>query len=615
MKTPFAIAALIAVLTTPLIAVEQAVWIPPSEDLVGTSSVPAPNGINDWHIRVSSDRLGGVGDVSWRVRGGLWYSMVDIGAWYAPDDPLFPWSTLLKVDRSGTQADLHFDPLLAWPGDVFEVHALVSSEKKIVWRTVSNGEGWLPKAAWLGQGDRDVVGPAEHSSDGIRDWIIRLEHPFLSKAPALVDVWLPYRPMGSRLSRVGCFDYWSSHDRRSGMPLSVDSRSGVVTLSINPVLACGGDEFFVRIAWPDKSWNMWKAVGMGSEWATGGSWFGQDEQDYVGQYDASRGNGVRDWHLAVESPKLVSPVRWMVRGAKCVWESVEPGKKRTEPASMALMPLVRGSQADLYFEPAMERAGDTFYVTAVLADGSLVNWGVTSTRQVRGNDVSWLGQTPDVLSARVDGAVTNMVSQWCISVSDERLAAQSPYRWSVSSGANKWRTPRESDTELKEFREMHVSAGQGAARLFIDPVWARPGDQFDIQASLPDGTIVQWTALADGAEWARAGQWLSGDSSDYVGIDAAKGPDQQPDLAVRISDDRLRDPLARLEITGNGWRWLWPETAGVSPVHIQFEGGDAVLHFAPGPQPAENAFTIKAIFSTGFIKYWQAIKPEPPAGK
>ena len=92
------------------LAVEKAEWIQPGEDLVGTGSVAMPNGINDWHIRITSDKLAGEAPASWRINGGLWWSLVDLGRWYAPYEEKMPWDVLTKVVRSGNQVDFYFEP-------------------------------------------------------------------------------------------------------------------------------------------------------------------------------------------------------------------------------------------------------------------------------------------------------------------------------------------------------------------------------------------------------------------------------------------------------------------------------------------------------------------------
>ncbi len=590
---------------------EMGVWIPPGRDIVGTGSVPNHSGINDWHIRINRDRLGGAKPAAWRVRGGLWYSMVDTGQWRFPYDKGFGcWDSLLKVDRSGSHADLYFEPLLAWPGDIFEVEAILGDSSMLTWRVLSNGEGWRPGGVWMGQGGNDNLGWRKVESDGIRDWEIVIEHPFCAGSPSRVDVWLPYDPMGGRLTRRKCFDHWSTASGRGGMPVLCEPNSKGLTVLFNPVLACGGDEFFVRVVRPDKSWAMWKVIGMGSDWETGGKWYGQDDVDLVGEYDADSPDGVKDWHLAVQSPKLSGPVRWMVRGAKTVWEAVAGGEKLSDPAHRALLPVVSGSKADLYFAPAMERAGDTFYVSAVLADGSLLNWGVTSIRQLRSKEVEWHGQVPEVTSLRAAGGTTNSLNQWCISVKHDKLSTTQPYLWTIKRSGRKWQFPRETDEDIKRTLPMTVEVKQGTARLYLEPEWVKPGATFDIEGLFPDGTLVQWTALADGSEWAGAAQWLDSGGADFVGHSLKEGPDDKPDWVVKIDDERLREGIAQLEVQGAGWRWQWPDVKGVSPVHLAQEGESATLNIAPAPGKRNTSpvLTIEAILCNGNVLYWKAVR-------
>jgi len=593
----------------PAFAAERANWIPPSRDTVGTGAVANANGIHDWHIRIISDRLNGITPAEWRIRGGLWYSLVDVGYWWAPFISGWAWpNTLINVVQAGNQFDLYFDPLLAWPGDVFEVTAVMGINKTFSWKVVSSGEGWLDGAKWLGQGRNDRLGPRQKLADGVRDWIISIDHPFLRDGAARVDVWLPYPPMGNRIRRAGCFDHWSSAP--DAMPLHYDLSSSRIAIAINPVLACGGDEFIVRIVRPDGSFAHWMVVGLGSEWETGGEWFGQSEYDFVGMNE-SKPNGVRDWHLRVKSPRLSSPLRWMIRGAMTVWESTAPGCKRLDPASRVLLPQSAGDAMDIFLEPTTERAGDTFYVSAVLPDGSMLNWGVISLHQLRSDDVSWLGQVNESLSPIPAGTSTNFLMPWCIAVNHPKLLQAEPYRWSVTRSGQKWQSPRTTKEELEQTLPLDVKLSDDGARLYLDPEFARPGTRYEVEALFPDGTLVQWTALANGAEWARAAEWLDGLNEDRVGHSTPAMPDRANDWIIRISDPLLRRPLASLEVSTSTWRWRWPDTPGLSPIAAFPAGESYTLHLAPvpGKSSSDDVLTIKALLHDGTLRYWQTLPP------
>ncbi|GEM_PF-1506744 len=604
---------LIAFITSCALCAERAFWIPPSEDLVGSGSTAIANGINDWHIQVQSDALGSVHPAAWRVRGGLWYSMVDLGQWHFPyDKAITIWNSYLTVKQAGSQVDLFFDPLLAWPGDIFEVEAVLPDSKMLTWKVLSDGAQWLPGATWRGQGVTDRLGPIAAAGDGIRDWQIEISHPFAEVAPAQVDVWLPYSPIGNRLRRAGCFDSWSSHSVTGIGPLLAEARNGALVVNINPVLATGGDEFFVRLVKPDKSWALWKVIGMGSDWEAGGEWFGQDDQDYVGMFESDKPNGVRDWHLRVASPQLAGPVRWVVRGAKCIWESVEAGKKKTDFTTRALHPRLQGTSADLYFEPAMERAGDIFYVSAVLANGAVLNWGVMSLQQLRADNVIWRGQQPESETG-VRPTPTSDMKPWQIDLQHEKLANMQPYRWRITSGGKTWLFPRETDEEIKTTDVLTVRQAQNGApaSLFLDPFLVKPGTEFDVEAILPDGTLLQWTALADGAEWARAAEWRDSDGADLVGLSVKAGVDQQPDWVLALRDEALEQQVTRITVEGCGWRWQWPSLDTVSPIAVDHTGGRAILHITPVPGKKDDTgvLTITAVLQDGTVRYWQAIRP------
>jgi hypothetical protein len=592
---------------------ERAFWIPPSEDMVGTGTTAVANGINDWLIQMQSDTLGSAKPAAWRVRGGLWYSMVDLGQWHFPHDKgLNIWNSDVAVKQSGSQVDLFFDPLLAWPGDIFEVEAVLPDGKMLTWKVLSDGAQWLPGATWLGQGATDRLGKKTAESDGIRDWQIEISHPFAEVAPARVDVWLPYSPVGNRLRRAGCFDYWSTDAGGAPAPALAETRNGALVVNINPVLATGGDEFFVRLVKTDKSWALWKVIGMGSEWESGGEWFGQDDQDYVGMFESDKANGVRDWHLRVASPQLAGAVRWVVRGAKCVWESVEAGKKKTDFTTRALHPRMQGASADLYFEPAMERAGDIFYVSAVLANGAVLNWGVMSLQQLRAEKVTWRGQqTASDIGMRP--TPTMDMKPWQIDLQHEKLAGMQPYRWRISNGGKTWLFPRETDEDIKMTEPLTVQQAQNGApaSLFLQPFLVKPGTEFDVEAFLPDGTLLQWTALADGAEWARAAEWRDSDGIDMVGLSVKAGVDQQPDWVLGLMDEKLAQQATRITVEGCNWRWQWPDNETLSPIAVEHAGARAILHITPVPGKKDDTgvLTITAVLQDGTVRYWQAIRP------
>ena len=597
---------------------ESAVWIAPDKDLVGTGTFACPNGINDWHIKIESDRLATVQPAAWRVSGGLWYSLVDIGQWRAPYDTAFNWSSpYLKVKHSGGTADLYFDPVLAWPGNVFKVQAILSVNNVLTWYVISGGEGWEPGATWLGQGSDDLLGRRKKEPDGIRDWEILINNPILSARPKRVDVWLPYKPIGSRISRKGCFDEWSTENtvqRRRAMPAAINWSGEKMRVMVNPVLACGGDQFIVRAVMADGSWALFKVIGMGNRWQAGGKWFGQDDQDFVGEH-SEEPNGVRDWHLQVDSPELVSPVRWIVSGAKTTYEWAANGKKLLDPGNQTLFVNCGGGSADLYFEPAMERAGDIFYVSAVLPDGTLLNWGVTSTRQLRSKEVKWLGQSQEVKNDVAFAGNTNSVNQWCIEVRHKKLAKEKPFLWKIKHKSITWQEPRETDDDITKTKSMIVENNDETTLLYISPdFFAMPGTPFDIEAFFNDGTIVQWTALADGKEWSGAAVWMQNSGADFVGPSLKTGPDGKTDWAISINDYCLFEKPVFIEISGAGWRWQWPENNQVSPIHSEFSGNSATLFFAQSPsgESEKKVFTIKALFPSGNLRFWKAI---PPVGK
>jgi len=601
-------------LSANIFAEESALWIAPSEDLVGTGKVECPNGINDWHIRIESDRLNSVKPAAWRVSGGLWYSMVDIGQWRLPYDTAFNWSNpLLKVKQSGRTADLFFDPLWAWPGDVFKVEAILDVNNVLTWYVISNGEGWEPGAIWRGQGSYDNLGDKKKEADGIRDWEIEIKSPLLADSPKRVDVWIPYKPVGSRLTRKACFNEWSSGksvQRRKAMPADFNWSAEKMTVFINPVLASGGDQFIVRAAMADGSWAQWKVIGLGSNWEPGGKWFGQDNQDFVGA-NIQKPNGILDWHLQVESPELTSPVRWIVKGAKAVYEHAADGQKLLDSGNHSLYVNSGGTKADLFFEPVMERAGDIFYVTAVLPDGTLLNWGVTSVHQLRSKEVKWLGQTPEIKNDVVFNNTTNSVNQWCIEVKHKNLKSEKPFLWKIQNKNVTWKSPRESDEDIINTRSMIVENYDNSTFLYINPQFVKPGAAFDVQAFFNDGTIVQWTALADGKEWSKAGKWLESGGADFVGHSSKNGPDGKPDWVISVQDYLFYEIPVFIEISGLGWRWQWPPNNNTSPIHAEFSGTSAKLYIAPSPsgKKEKNVLTIKALFPSGNLRFWKAIDP------
>jgi len=612
MTTSYRYILLMALVAHCALAVERAQWMPTTRDIVGTGDVARANGVADWHIQIQSAALGADTPVSWRVRGGLWYSMVDMGQWSYPyNRAIISWDSLLNVQRSGATYDLHFEPLLAWPGDIFEIDAILPSGRMLTWKAMSDGAQWWPGATWLGQGLRDRVGPEKSAPDGIRDWEINIDHPFAAGMPARVDVWLPYSPIGNRLRRAGCFDSWSTAEHAA--PVALDTGGAGLTVCINPVLATGGDEFFVRVVKKDARWALWKVIGMGADWEAGGEWFGQDERDFVGMFEDDKPNGVRDWHLRVASPLLTSPVRWVVRGAKNVWESRPPGARQTDFSRRALYADVRGNVADLYFDPVMERAGDVFYVSAVLTDGRLLNWGVVSLHQLRADTIAWRGQQrgPGNNELPVQGV---SILPWRIDAQHEKLAQNKPYRWRITAAGKTWLFPRETDEDHVAAEPLAISDGTrpDTTALYLEPFFVKPGTEFNVEAVLTDGTLIQWTALADGAEWARAAVWRESDGTDVVGLTSKSGPDQRPDWILEIADDMLQNGAAAVSVEGYGWRWQWPVVdEHVSPLHLERNGTRATLYATPvpGKENDPGVLTVKTVFRDGIVRYWQAVRP------
>ena len=587
------------------VASESVTWVTPDRDCVGGGSPASPNGINDWHIRLTTDKLAGSVPVGWRIRGGATFGLSDQGRWLAPTSVGYGPNSEIKVETTGNQFDLFFDPLLAWPGDVFDVTAVLGADSSRSWRILSDGAPWLTGAAWLGQGSDDQLGPVKPQPDGIRDWGITLYNDFLLQPIARVDVWLPYQQVGSRLRGANVESWFWSSDSNAP-PLAYQGSAGQLRILINPVLATGGDQFFIRVVRTDGNWAVWKVCGMGSDLEANGTWFGQDVFDNVGMTD-TKPDGILDWHLQVSSPRLSHPVRWVVRGAQCVWETILPGV--TNRVARALMADVQGTTANLYLNPAMERAGDIFYVSAVLENGSVLNWGVTSVRQLRSNDVEWRGQSPERYAPWPGPGVTNRVQQWCIAVNHEKLGNLTPYCWTISHGAAKWQCPLDP-LGGNQVKPIECDASQTPVRLYIEPQLVKPGDEFDVQAVFSDGSLVQWTTLANGAEFACGATWLDSAGSDRVGLVAGKGTDNAPDWVIGIVNPCLSEPVAQIDVTGCGWHWQWPDALNVSPICVSLSSGHATLNIAPVPvkENSDDVLTVRALFADGTLRYWQVLR-------
>ncbi len=597
-------------------AAENTEWLSGEKDQVGTDNESKQyegNGINDWHFRLNSDALAGRTPVSWRLQGGLWYSLVDRGHWYLPREKGWPWNTQLKAVQSGSTVDFYCEPLLAWPGDVFEITAVISQSETLTWQVMYSENAWRSGARWKGQGAFDRLGPTAEKPDGVRDWEIHIADEFAQNI-SRIDVILPYRPVGGRLTRTGCFDSWSTEKSIPGShtaPLLYETDGKTCVIYINPVLACGGDEFIIRIVRSDGSWALWKTIGLGSEWENNGIWFGQDEYDRVGPFSIE-GNGVRDWHLTVSSPKLSPPVRWMVRGAKSIWEHAASGTELYDPAHHALVADVKGSTADIFIEPQMERAGDVFYVTAVLSDGSTLNWGVTSTRQLRSMDVEWLGQDSKrtMVSDTLDGF---SLAPWRVRVGHPALEKNTPWLWKIEGKGKTWEYSTDPLYDSSETRTADVVHNEGKADIYLEPLWARPGDTFSIQAFLADGRILQWTALADGAEWAGAAQWDTHCVENHVSH-RQNDSDDYADWKITLEDSALIEQPIAIDITGMGWHWQWPDAGKLSPVHMTQGGETMYLYIAPVPGKSltnEGTLTCKALFADGRLRVWKTVIPGP----
>lgn len=593
-------------------------WLPARYDYVGardTAGRPQPNGINDWHIRLTSDTLAGRSPAAWRIQGGRWFTQGERGYWHRPHQSGWKWDTHIMTMASGRTVDFYFEPLLAWPGDVFEITAVFGQDDTLSWQVVCNDNYWRDGATWKGQGGHDRLGPRDAKPDGVREWEIHIEDPFIHSV-ARVDVFLPYLRMGGRIAGGQIFNAWSTTDRIQSADtgyLQYDQYSDALTVRINPVLASGGDTFIVRVVREDGTWALWKTIGLGDEWQAGGTWFGQSNEDRVSAFDATKGNGVNDWHFRVASPELSSPIRWMVRGAGHVWEWTTDGYTPYDPAHRAMAVSLSGGTADIYIDPVMERAGDTFYVTAVLSDGTMLNWGVISTHEMRSLDVAWHGQDTTALmpSSLVDGA---MVAPWRIAVRETTLTDTEAWLWRVRGGGHTWEYARDAEEIEENARTLRVEQEEDAVQLFLDPVWARPGTEFNVEAFLADGRVIQWTAVADGAEWAGAAEWDTMSGADYVGHQAMSGPDDHPDWKLILRDDMLNDEPTQVSLHGLGWRWQWPHNEHTAPAHVIYMGTAMNVYIAPvpgSPAKAGDSVTCIALMPDGTLRVWKAVHPGP----
>jgi hypothetical protein len=344
-------------------------------DLVGSSSVPGPDGVQDMHIAISglpANRTVVFADVQ-GLGGGDWEY----------NGPFGPWAAALVRTAGSTSADLYLEPYQVETGRPFSVQFRYDDGTTDgFWVTGGTADPNLrmPDAAlqvqWIGQDGHDLAGPGPAvGPDGIQDVHLALAHLSAGVGVSSVDVIGPNAeawsygtnlegnanaelvPNASDPSQVDL--YFDPLGNLAGQTLSVtiDYANGKTD---SAQVVAGSTDPNLRMPAPPPVQATWEAVTA--------QWLGQDGLNLVAPGDVHVRLGGLPSGRTIVAASLSDVV-----GASWVYQPQAVSGFYADPYALPLgLKTVAGKtgQVDLSFPPARDETGTALTLRLQFSDGS-----------------------------------------------------------------------------------------------------------------------------------------------------------------------------------------------------------------------------------------------------
>ncbi len=359
-----------------LLTGESAVWLgQDGHDLVGPSSTPGPDGIQDVDIEleglptnlsiVKADIVG--------AGGGEWTYNGTSGAWAAA----------LVQTPSASTADLYFEPYQVETGRSFSITLTYrdgSTAQISLQGGTANPNLWMPglgvAATWIGQDGQDWTGDSpDVGPDGIQDIHVALSN--LPTNVAITSVTVSDAFGDTWQSGLDPGYFWNaevipnaSDPTKADLFFNPDRDFNGVALTLTVAYANGKTDSTTLTGGPsDPTLKMPAPAPISLTWNTiSAQWIGQDGQDLVGPGDVHVALSGLPAGRKVVAALLNDPTR-------TDWSYAAAGTAEPDPSGLplAFQPSATDpTRADIDFPPDLDESNATMTLRLVLDDGSML---------------------------------------------------------------------------------------------------------------------------------------------------------------------------------------------------------------------------------------------------
>lgn len=347
-------------------------------------------------------------------------------------------------------------------------------------------------------------------------------------------------------------------------------------------------------------------------------WIGPVDADRTSNEPYGGPNGVNDLALAVAERSMGpgAPVQWTVTVSCGLRGPVHYEWPRTAAAHSPLHVERTGAEYILYMEPFLSIPGDVFTLSIASADGIVRTGRVIGEGIFWGDSAVWGGQSDSDFvgaGAGADGIGGNGLDDWEITVSAPGWQSRTVVEWRVwldytgtSDHYHSYWSWRADDLEGRTpGRRLHPVPRGDSARLYLDPVLAREGDQFAVQAVMEDGTSLGWLLAGGGSEWGETALYHGRFDSDRIGAREIR-PSGINDIQLEVIDPALSSgSVSRCAVESGGRRWEWPPRDGDSRALIVEErGGGLTLTFEEENDVGGRLIFVSAVVRGGRLLGW-----------
>lgn len=493
-----------------------------TNDFVGGGAIPGANGINDFHIAVDISTMLSAPPIQWSIHGRSSMKSYLDWAWPPVAEQLPP----IYIAKDAQSYHLFFEPYLAVAGDTLRLTITYADGSSQTGYVVVDGVHWGDEVAWGGQSGFDYVGMTGIEPNECDDWLIEVgDEGFDPRDVASWKIWLDYG---------GHDDYFNARwvhpfdpsDRGGAMPILPLSSGGKAQLYINPAFAREGDHFVIQATLESGDVIGWQLAGGGTDWGKTAVYYGRVDSDIIGEM-ALEPNGVNDIQMEVFDPALSSGRvnRVIISSENREWLAPFEYPTSEEIDRRIVQFEQRGGSVLITLDNSDDRAGEFYFVTAVLTSKKMVGWAVATTRSNNSPEAIWLGQAIDRISRitpqTIDPLAPDGDLDLSVQVNHPLLALSEVVTWEIHGGKWEWGGADPANQGVSPIvvaDEANPNPALNTQRTicFADP--AEPitrGEHFTINAILSDGNVIHWRLASPGSPRLTNIKWQRPERNSY----------------------------------------------------------------------------------------------------